>query len=151
MININEFIKRAIKKEIFNSNDIENKAARQVFSEIKTKYIDIREEITSEVQYKIVKKMFNDRNKSIEIYKEANRIDLLLKEEFELNVCKFLLEELEKDLPKQMNEFEIENKIIEILKSNPNAKIGEVMKGFSGLNADKSIVANIAKKIISKN
>lgn len=148
MIDINEFIKRTIKKEIFNSNEIENKAARQIFSEIKTKYIDLQEEVTAEIQYKIIKKMLADRNKCIEIYKEANRDDLLVREEIEASVCSYLISELEKELPKQMTEEEIKNKISEIISSNANAKIGDIMREFSKLNADKSVVSKIAKEIL---
>ena len=149
MLDINEFIKKTIKKEIFNSNDIENKAARQIFSEIKTKYVDIREEITSEIQYKIIKKMLNDRNKCIEIYREAYRADLLIKEEIEANICNELLKELEKDLPKMMTEEEIREKINEIMSCNSGSNIGMIMKSFAGLNADKSLVSRIAKEVLT--
>lgn len=150
MIEVNEMIKKTIKKEIFNDNEIENKAARQVLSEIKTKYVDIKSEITAEVQYKIVKKMLGDRNKSAEIYRSANREDLLAKEESEIKVCSYLISLLEEELPKQMTEEEIKSKINEIIFSNPNAKIGDIMKVFATLNADKSIVSKFAKEFISK-
>ena len=148
MIDVNEFIKKTMKKEIFNNNELENKSARVILSELKTKYVDIKEEITSELQYKLVKKMSGDRNKSAEIYKEANRTDLYEKEISELNVCNYLLSELEKDLPKQMTEDEIKSKINEIISSNSNAKIGEVMKEFKNLNADKAIVSKLAKEML---
>jgi uncharacterized protein YqeY len=148
MIDVNEFIKKTMKKEIFNNNDLENKSARVILSELKTKYVDIKEEITSELQYKIIKKMSGDRNKSAEIYKEANRNDLYEKEISELNVCNYLLSELEKDLPKQMTEDEIKSKINEIISSNSNVNIGIIMKEFKSLNADKAIVSKLAKEML---
>lgn len=148
MIDVNEFIKKTMKKEIFNNNELENKSARVILSELKTKYVDIKEEITSEIQYKLVKKMAGDRNKSAEIYKEANRTDLYEKEISELNVCNYLLSELEKDLPKQMTEDEIKSKINEIISSNSNVNIGIIMKEFKNLNADKAIVSKLAKEML---
>ena len=56
MINVNEYIKKAIKKELFEDEKLNN-SARQILSELKTKYVDIREEITTEIQYKILKKL----------------------------------------------------------------------------------------------
>jgi uncharacterized protein YqeY len=137
-----------MKKEIFNNNELENKSARVILSELKTKYVDIKEEITSELQYKIIKKMSGDRNKSAEIYKEANRTDLYEKEISELNVCNYLLSELEKDLPKQMTEDEIKSKINEIIYSNSSANIGIIMKEFKSLNADNAIVSKFAKEML---
>ena len=149
MLNVNELIKRTMKKEIFSGSELENKSARNILSEIKTKYIDIKSEITAEVQYKIVKKMLSDRNKAIEIYRDANREDLLAKEVAEANVCSSLIKDLEEFLPKQMTEEEIKNKISEIISSNDKANIGIIMKEFAGLNADKSVVSRIAKELIS--
>lgn len=150
MIDVNDFIKKTMKKEIFNNNELENKSARVILSELKTKYIDIKEEITSELQYKIIKKMSGDRNKSAEIYKEANRTDLYEKEISELHVCNYLISELEKDLPKQMTEDEIKSKINEIVSSNSNVNIGIIMKEFKSLNADKVIVSKLAKEMLNK-
>ena len=149
MLNVNELIKRTMKKEIFSGSELENKSARNILSEIKTKYIDIKSEITAEVQYKIVKKMLGDRNKAIEIYRDANREDLLAKEVAEASVCSSLIKDLEEFLPKQMTEEEIKNKISEIITSNEKPNIGIIMKEFAGLNADKSVVSRIAKELIS--
>ena len=92
--------------------------------------------------------MAGDRNKSAEIYKEANRTDLYEKEISELNVCNYLISELEKDLPKQMTEDEIKSKINEIISSNSNANIGIIMKEFKNINADKAIVSKLAKEML---
>lgn len=148
MIDINDMIKKTIKKEIFNSCELENKSARTVLSEIKTKYVDIKEDITAELQYKLVKKIASDRKKSSDIYLSAGRNDLYEKEISELNVCNFLINELERFLPKQMTEEEIRSKIVEMKTVNPQIKIGEIMKEFKNINADKSVVSKIAKEVL---
>lgn len=148
MIDVNDMIKKTMKKEIFNSCELENKSARTVLSEIKTKYVDIKEDITAELQYKLVKKVASDRKKSSDIYLSAGRNDLYEKEISELNVCNFLISELEKFLPKQMTEEEIRNKIVEMKNINPQLKIGDVMREFKNINADKSVVSKIAKGVL---
>ena len=95
-----------MKKEIF-IEDKRNKAARQVLSELKTSFVDIREEITAEIQNKILNKMKATREKTIPIYEKANAIDNLNKEKFELEVINELLDMLKEFLPKQMSDEEI--------------------------------------------
>ena len=60
MINVPEMIKKAMKKELFNTDEM-NLAARQILSEMKTKFIDIKEEITNDIQYKMLSKMKKER------------------------------------------------------------------------------------------
>ena len=92
------YITRQDQKEIFNENEDVNKAARQVLSEMKTKFKDLNEEITSEVQNKILMKMKKDRENSIQIYREAvdkagtnNAFENLKKEKAELDVINLFL------------------------------------------------------------
>lgn len=148
MLEINELIKSTMKKEIFNGSELENKSARLVLSEIKTKLVDFRESINAETQNKILKKIASDRSKSIEIYKEAQREDLLEKEVAEYEVCKKLLDDLSNYLPKMMTEEEIKEKIESIISSNDKANIGIIMKEFKELNADRALVSKIAKEML---
>lgn len=150
MIDVNKLIISTRKKEIFAGTTEENHAAVIVLGELKTKYVDIKEEITSKLQHKLLTKMLNDRSKSMEIYKQANRLDKFEAEEHEYNVIKHLLAEVEKDLPKQMTEPEIIEKINSIVTSSgktPN--IGIIMAGFKELPADKALVSKLAKEFIS--
>lgn len=120
-----------------------------VLREVKTKYVDIREDITNEVQYKMLKKMKADRQKSLEIYEANNRNDLAEKEKNEVNAISVLMEELEKDMPKQMNEAEIQD-VLNKIKEDNGGKIDMklVMTNFKNLNADKGIVAKLAKAMM---
>ena len=126
MINVQEYILRTMKKEIFGINEAQNKAARQVLAELKTKQKDIVGEITAEVQYKILSKMMKERGDSIVIYTNNNRFDLANKERDEETVLKELLEQLQNDLPKQLSDDEVAN----IIKEQAFGNIGECMKWF---------------------
>lgn len=155
MINVTEYIKKAIKKELFKDENLNN-SARQILSELKTKYVDIREEITTEIQYKILKKLKAEREKSIEIYSKSDT-DLakanLLKEQMELQIIDIFLFELEKDLPKKMTEEETKEYIlytIESLKMNDPDKFnkGLLMKTLkSNSNIDMSLAAKLLKEM----
>lgn len=149
MINVNEYIKKAIKKELFEDEKLNN-SARQILSELKTKYVDIREEITTEIQYKILKKLKAEREKSIEIYSKVDNESAktnLAKEQIELHIIDIFLFELEKELPKKMTEEETREFVlytIEFLKMNDPDKFnkGLLMKTLkSNSNIDMSIAA----------
>ncbi len=146
MINVNDYLIKVMKKQIFSDSDLMNKCAKQVLAELKTKYIDIKEDISAAIQFKLLTKMLNDRSKSADIYANANRSDLAEKEKTEMYVISSLLKELEQFLPKQMSELEIKNKIEEIINSTPNANIGIIMKAFKDLPADKALVSKLIKE-----
>ena len=123
-------------------------ATLTVLREMKTKYVDIREEITNDIQYKMLKKMKADRQKSIDIYEANNRLDLAQKEKDEVNAITSLIEELEKDMPKQMTENEIQETLNKIKEENGMIEMKTVMACFKTLNADKSVVAKLAKSMM---
>jgi uncharacterized protein YqeY len=141
MLDIQKMIIQTMKKEIFVE---ESKAARQVLSEIKTAYVDIQEEITAEIQNKILKKMKSTREKTISVYEKTDAVELLEKEKTELSVINKLLEELEQFLPKQMSEEEI-TEIVSKMKAEGKL-IKDVMAFFKDKNADKKMVSNIFNK-----
>lgn len=147
MLNVNELIIKTIKKQIF-VNENKNKAARQVLSELKTAFVDVREDITAEIQNKILKKMKSSREKAISIYEQANAVDKINQEKEELLVICELMGTLEQFLPKMMTEAEIRNKIQEIIDSKPDVKIGDIMREFKTINADKALVSTITKEMI---
>ena len=151
MIDVTELIKKTIKKEVFNENEGINKAARQVLSEMKTKFKDIKENITVDIQHKMLIKMKKDRENSINIYEEAfakTSSDVakenLDKSKNELDVITDFLSEIEKDMPKQLTE----NEVIDIIKENGFSNIGECMKWFSKNYPaqDKKMISQIFKK-----
>lgn len=138
MLNVQSLIIKTMKKEIF-IGELRNKAARQVLSELKTSFVDVREEITAEIQNKILNKMKASREKTIPIYEKANAVDNLNKEKAELEVINELLKMLEEFLPKQMSDKEI-LKIVNQFKSEGKS-IKDVMIFFKDKNADKKKVS----------
>lgn len=123
MIDVQKYILLTMKKEIFENND---KAARIVLGELKTKQKDIQGDITAEIQYKLLSKMLKEREDSKVTYISNNRFDLAEKESSEIDVLKSLLGELEKDMPKQMTDDEV----LAIIKKQAFSNIGDCMKWF---------------------
>lgn len=56
---------------------------------------------------------------------------------------KLQLEVVSKYLPKQMSESEISEVISNMISENSDIKIGDIMKKFSSLNADRKLVSQI--------
>ena len=71
LLDVQKLLIKSMKKEMFPGHDNLNAAARNVLSEMKTKFIDIREEITTQIQYKMLQKMKKDRENSVKIYTDA--------------------------------------------------------------------------------
>jgi uncharacterized protein YqeY len=155
MINVQQMILMAMKKELFPNNAELNLATRNVLGEMKTKYIDIKGEITNEIQYKMLQKMKKDRENSIKIYSDAYEKtgsnvakDNLEKAKNELEPIDLFLMELEASMLKKFNELETEELIKDLLskfQEKPNK--GMIMKL---LKAKPEIDMAIAAKIVGK-
>lgn len=161
MINVSEMIKKAMKKELFPEKEELNQAARIILGEMKTKFIDIREEITTEIQYKMLQKMKKDRENSIKIYSEAfekthsevakNNLE---KAKIELEPIELFLSELEAEMPKKMSEEEIKAFVKELIdKAGGNPVKGIIMKNLNIHNKtyndiDMSIAAKIVNELV---
>ena len=159
MINVQEFLIKAMKKQIFidpamvHLNDV----ARRVLGEIKTKCVDIREEITTQVQYKLLQKMKKDRENSIKIYSEAFEKsnsdvakDNLNKANEELEAIDYFMLILESEMPKKLSEEETRNLVkdtIEKFGDNPNK--GMIMKLFKARSdVDMATVSKIVNEML---
>jgi uncharacterized protein YqeY len=139
MIDIQKLIILAMKKKLFHDNDALNIAAKNVLGEMKTKFVDIREDISSEIQFKTLQKMKKDRENAIKIYYDAYEKtksniakENLEKAKAELEPIDLFLIELEAEMPKKLNEEETKNLIQDILnklnESNTIPNKGMVMK-----------------------
>lgn len=155
MLDIQKLIIKSMKKELFPGHDELNAAARIVLAEMKTKFIDIKEEITTEIQYKMLLKMRKDRKNSVKIYDEAlkNTQSPIAKENLnkaknELEPIDLFLLELEAEMPKKLNEEETEKFIKDLIsKFNEEPNKGMIMKL---LKCSTEIDMAIASKIVSK-
>lgn len=153
MLNIQMLIAKAMKKELYD-NDILNLAGRNVLNELKTKFVDVKGEITNEVQFKLLQKMKKDRENMISVYSEAfektkseNAKTNLTNAENELIIVNDFLNELEKEMPKKMSEAETKVFIENILATESMNK-GMLMKTLkSNANIEMAIAAKIVNQM----
>jgi len=96
---------------------------RVVMSSLKNFKIENKNKLSDSDGIRVIKKLVKQRKDSAEIYKNANRLDLAEKEEFELDV-------LSSYLPEMYSEAEI-RALIKVIIQDTNAKdlndIGKVM------------------------
>lgn len=105
-------------------------------------------QISEDGELKLLQKLVKQRKDSLEIYKQQNREDLALKEQEEIAI-------IEKFLPAQMSEAELEAAVKEIIAqvgAATAAEIGKVMgvatKQLAG-KADGKAISATAKKLLS--
>lgn len=157
MLNIQELLIKSMKKELFPGNDELNTAARQILGEMKTKIKDIKDEITADIQYKLLTKMKKDRENSVKIYSDAVEKtgstvakENLNKAQVELEPIDLFLMELEAEMPKKMTEDETRTFIKDLISKFPEKpNIGMVMKlikSNSMLNIDMATASKILKE-----
>lgn len=147
--NIKEEIKEAIKLR-----DRERLTTlRNIISEFTNETIskggDRDKDVSDELALEIISKLVKQRRDSIEQFEGAGREDLAQKERHELSI-------LEKYMPEQMTEEDIENyvnKKIKELKIADNTSMGllmsTVMKDLKG-QVDGRVVKRVVEKIIPK-
>lgn len=139
--NIRNDLKEAMKSG--DKNQIN--ALRNLISRLKSKEIEIGSELNEEISLKVCMSAAKQIKDSIEQFKNANRIDLIEKEEIELAI-------IENYLPKQMPEEEIVS-IIQNVINETNAQspsdmgkvMGPAMKKVAG-KADGKIVQTLVLK-----
>jgi len=103
------------------------------------------EEITEEVEIKLLQKLVKQRKESADIYKQQGREDLSVVEEEEIAVISGFM-------PKQLDEAEVEQIIIKLIKDSGAVSVkdmGKVMglanKELAG-KADGKLIAELIKK-----
>ena len=106
------------------------------------------EELTEEVELKILKQLVKQRQDSAEMYKQQNREDLYQEEKIQLDIINTYL-------PKMMSEEEIETVLKQIISDNGFAGMkdmgkvmGQAMKTFAG-KADNKMVSEIVKRLLA--
>lgn len=105
-------------------------------------------QISEDGELKLLQKLVKQRKDSLEIFKQQNREDLATKEQEEITV-------IEKFLPAQMSEAELEAAVKEIINqvgATTGADMGKVMgiatKQLAG-KADGKAISAAAKKLLS--
>jgi len=142
---INADIKSAMKQK----DAVSLRTLRSVKAEILVLKTDGsgRETIDEATAIKIIQKMIRQRSDSMEIFEKQDREDLAIVERQEVSV-------LEKYLPQQLSEDELESKIAEIVQRLGASSIkdmGKVMgianKELAG-SADGKAIGSIARKLL---
>ena len=149
-MSLKQQIDNDIKKAMLAKNKEELEALRSIKSLILLAETDkgAAAEISSDVENKLLMKAAKQRKESADIFKEQNRSDLADKELFQLEV-------INKYLPKQLSEEEIENVVKSIIQQ-VNAKgpqdMGKVMgtasKSLAG-QADGKVISEIVKRLLA--
>lgn len=149
-MSLKQQIDNDIKKAMLAKNKEELEALRSIKSLILLAETDkgAAAEISSDAENKLLMKAAKQRKESADIFKQQNRSDLADKELFQLEV-------INKYLPKQLSEQEIENALKSIIQQ-VNAKspqdMGKVMgvatKSLAG-QADGKVVSEIVKRLLA--
>ena len=140
-----ENIRNDLKGAMKSGDKNQINALRNLISRLKSKEIEIGSELNEEISLKVCMSAAKQIKDSIEQFKNANRIDLIEKEEIELAI-------IENYLPKQMPEEEIVS-IIQNVINETNAQspsdmgkvMGPAMKRVAG-KADGKIVQTLVLK-----
>ena len=138
-------IRNDLKGAMRSGNKNQINALRNLISRLKSKEIETGSELNEEISLKVCMSAAKQIKDSIEQFKNANRIDLIEKEEIELAI-------IENYLPKQMPEEEIVS-IIQNVINETNAQspsdmgkvMGPAMKKVAG-KADGKIVQTLVLK-----
>ena len=145
-----EKLNSELKKSVINKDVVATKTLRLILAAIKDRDIVVRSDgnqdgIDESEIISLLKKMLKQRDESITLYLKGNRQDLVKTEEDEINIIKQFL-------PKQMDEIEINELVIEAIKINDAKSIKDMGKLMNYLkekyptNMDFSKASKIIKE-----
>ena len=145
-----EKLNSELKKSVINKDVVATKTLRLILAAIKDRDIVVRSDgnqdgIDESEIISLLKKMLKQRDESITLYMKGNRQDLVKSEEDEINIIKQFL-------PKQMDELEINELVIEAIKINDAKSIKDMGKLMNYLkekyptNMDFSKASKIIKE-----
>ena len=126
-----------------SGNQIKTSTLRTLLSKLKDKKIDNEGNLTDSDSIKVIQKLVKQRKESADIYRNADREELAIKEEAELF-------ELETYLPEMMSENEIRQLIQDVIQetgAKNMADIGKIMASVMQHGAGK-VDGKKANKIV---
>lgn len=145
---LEEKIKTDLKNAIKTGDEATRDVLRFINSDIKNEEIKLRKDLEEKEVINVIKRGIKSRKDSIEQFLKGGREDLAEKERAEVSV-------LEKYMPQQMSESEIEAVVNEVVKEmapdqvkNFGLVMKEVMKRVDG-KADGAAVSNAVKKTLA--
>ena len=129
---LREDLQKALKESMLNKDMDTVSAVRLIIAGMKEKDVDARgrglKEASDADLLSMMQSMIKQRNDSIKMYVEGNREDLAAKERKEISV-------IERFLPKQMNDAEIEAAIKAIIAETGAASMKDMGKVMGALKA----------------
>lgn len=144
-MDINSELEADLKEAMKLRDEVRLTTLRLLKSALKNYQIEIGHDLTMQETLSVLQKEAKKHQDSIEQYKKANRQDLANEEEAELKV-------IEKYLPEQMPEAEVEKLVEEAIKqtgatgpADMGKVIGMVREKADGA-ADGAIIAKVAKQ-----
>ncbi len=147
-MSLRERLNDELKTSMKSREELKLSVIRMVRSSIKNREIDQKHELDDREIVEIISTLCKQRRESIRLFKEANRQDLVDKEEKEL----LLLLDF---LPQQLNREEVENlvkKTIADCGAQGPKDMGRVMKalqpGVAG-RADGKLVSDVVKELLA--
>jgi len=136
-----------MKKAMKAQDKIKLGTIRMVISQLKNARIDSGEDLTPEQEISILINAAKKRKEAIEAYQSGNRLDLMEKEQQELEI-------IQQYLPEQMSDDEIDKKIVEIIESTGASSLkdlgkvmSEVMKVMKGKADGKKVQQIVRAKL----
>ena len=151
MLNLNDQILDDLKQAMIAKRKLELSVLRMLITALKNKKISLgsggKDDLSEEQIIEVISGEVKKRKDSIVFYEEGNRKELAEKEQEEIKI-------LEKYLPEQISEEDLEKEVKEIISSLGEVSVkdfgrvmGAVMPKFKG-RADGSAVMAIVKKIL---
>ena len=152
-MNLRASIEERYKEAVKSKNLEKANALRLIKSAIKYKDIENRtnesnNEINDNQIMALLQNLIKQRKDSIESFKTASRDDLIVKEQFEIDL-------ISQFLPKQLNERETEEIIVEMIKKQNFSSLKDMRSLINNLkseyagNIDMTMAGKIAKLILN--
>ena len=142
---IRHLIEEAVRSSMRERNKERTSTLRMALSELKKEEIDNKIELSNEDSIKILQRMIKQRKESMSQFLNAQRNDLVEKEESEIVI-------LQDFLPEQMSEEDINKLVIEAINETDAKELKDIGKVMGFLktkiqgNADMGIVSKLVKE-----
>lgn len=147
-MSLKQQLKDDVKTAMREKNIVKRDSIRAINTMIKQIEVDERKELSDEDIIKLIQKGIKQREEAVTQYSEANRDDLVAKEQEQIDIFKVYL-------PKQLSDEELENGLKEIIDqvgATSMKDIGKIMgqatKKFAGV-ADGKRINETTKKLLS--
>jgi len=147
-MSLRERLNDELKSSMRSKDDLKLSVIRMIRASMKNREIELKHELEDPELIEIISTLTKQRRESIRLFKEANRQDLVAKEERELTL---LLE----FLPQQLTREELETLVLKTIAecgAQGNKDMGRVMKalqpGVAG-RADGKLVSEVVREKLS--